>query len=254
MASKTNQIVIHGSNDSYDAITPISSRPIYECANAKITRGVTSAPASIEACLASFPEVKKIADAIGFTASNIWYGNTACPEGISGGTGPFNLLLDTNSLECQNIVKDLGTEWMGCLWGTPNATYSCICPEVKSKYEAYIKLRLNVASFWATPVETPVKRAEFLDALKYSSKITATIAGDFSLKLGQLIYIKLTAMNKTGVAETESYMTGYYYIVGLKHVITNSGTHETAVALSNIALVDSTPINPTDPESRYPYY
>jgi hypothetical protein len=247
MASKTNQIVIHGSNDSYDAITPISSRPIYECANAKITRGATSAPASIEACLASFPEVKKIADAIGFTSSNIWYGNTACPEGISGGTGPFNLLLDTNSLECQNIVKDLGTEWMGCLWGTPNATYSCICPEVKSKYEAYIKLRLNVASFWATPVETPVKRAEFLDALKYSSKITATIAGDFSLKLGQLMYVKLTAMNKSGVADTESYMTGYYYIVGLKHVITNSGTHETAVALSNIA-------PPEDPESRYPYY
>ena len=252
--SNTKQIVIYGTNDSYESLTPLNSRPAYECANAKITRGITNAPISIEACLASFPEVKKIADAIGFSAANIWYGNTACPGGVCGSTGPLNLLLDTNSLECQNIIPDLGEDWLGCLWGTPSASYSCICPEVKTKYEAYIKLRLNDAAFWNTPVETPVKRAEFLDALKYSSKITATIAGDFSLKLGQLMYVRLTAMNKYGFGDTESFMSGYYYIVGLKHVITNSGTHETAVSLSNIAAVDSTAVDTTDPDSRYPYY
>lgn len=257
MASNTRQIVIYGTNDSYESMTPVNSRGVYECANAKITRGVTSAPVSIEACLASFPEVKQIADAIGFSAAEIWYGNTGCPGGLSGISGPFNLLLDTNSLECQEIAKpvnQLGPEWLGCLWGEPSASYSCICPEVKSKYEAYIKLRLNDAAFWDTPVETPVKRAEFLDALKYSSKITATIAGDFSLKLGQLMYVKLTAINKYGFSDSDSFMTGYYYIVGLKHVITNSGTHETAISLSNIAAVDSTNPDLGGPTKRYPYY
>ena len=76
MASNTRQIVIYGTNDSYESMTPVNSRGVYECANAKITRGVTSAPVSIEACLASFPEVKQIADAIGFSAAEIWYGNT----------------------------------------------------------------------------------------------------------------------------------------------------------------------------------
>jgi hypothetical protein len=250
MSNSTKQIITYGTNSSQEAITSVTSRSSYECANAKITRGVTLAPNSIEDCLNSFPDVKKIADAIGFTTGNLNLNDSVCPEGLSGSSGPFNLLLENSSLECREVYasSDLGEEWLGCIWGTPNAPYSCVCPDVKSKYEAYIKFRLNDAAFWNTPVETPVKRAEFMDAFKYASKITATIAGDFLLKVGTLVYVRLTAVNKFGIASTESYLNGYYYITGLKHVVTNSGTHETALFLSSIAPRDQVSI-----EDGYPY-
>lgn len=256
MSNYTNQIVIYGTNDPHQALFPVNGRPFYECANTYITRGMTPAPNNIDECLKNYPEIKEIADAIGFTTGDMWEGNTACPPqmpGLSGactgtqnlagsctsGISFWNLLLPNNSTECKEMQTTFGWEWMGCLWGTPNAPYSCICPQVNAKYEAYIKLRLNDASFWATPVETPVKRAEFLDAFKYGKKVNTTISGDFKLKIGQIIYLKIDAISNFGFTETSHYLNGYYYITGLKHVITNSGTHETSLELSQIAPVIS---------------
>lgn len=245
MQNYTNQIITYGTNDPHYALYPVNGRPFYECANSFITRGMTAAPNSIQECLTNYPEIKQIADAVGFTTGDLWQGNTSCPPAMpvigddTSVTGSFNLLLDKASAECQEIQSNFGWEWMGCIWGTPTAPYSCICPQVNAKYEAYIKLRLNDASFWATPVETPVKRAEFLDAFKYATKISVTIAGDFKLKNGQVVEVRLDALNKFGYSQTPSYLNAHYYITGIKHVITNSGTHETSLALSYISAIQS---------------
>ena len=36
----------------------------------------------------------------------------------------------------------------------------------------------------------------------------------------------------------EAYLNATYYVTGIKHVITNSGTHETALSLTQIAPLD----------------
>jgi hypothetical protein len=253
MSSK--QIYTYGNNQSQSGFYPVISRDAYECANSSITRGVTSTPATIEDCLQSFPSVREIAESIGFYKGavagtsgssgssggvSLWEGPTGCPPAINRLTSslPVDIYFDTSNEECDKINSTLGGAWLGCLWGTPSAPYSCICPDVNPNYEAYIKLRLNVASFWNTPVETPVKRAEFLDAIKYGRKVDVTIAGDFTIKVGQLANLRINGISGFPYASTNSVLNTTYYVTGIKHVITNSGTHETALSLTQIAPLD----------------
>lgn len=234
----SKQIVTRGSNDVRSALYSVTSRDTYDCANGKITQGVCSAPASIDDCLNTYPQIKSIASAVGFyntalygpSGYTLWTGNAGGSFG-----GGLDLYFNTTTEETNLVAKLLGTAWIGCLWGTPNAAYSSNCPNIGPNYEAYIKLRLNNASFWNTPVQTPVQRAEFVDALQYGRKVDVTIAGDFALKLGQVINLKTDAMSGYPYQSTTSYLNGLYYITGIKHVVTNSGTHETALALSQIA-------------------
>jgi hypothetical protein len=257
MSSK--QIYTYGNSENQSGFYPVISRDAYECANSSITRGVTSTPGSIEECFEKFPSVQEIAEAVGFYKGavdgtsgspggaagtsgssggfTLWEGPTGCPPTNNRFTSsePVDIYFDTPNEECTKINSVLGTDWLGCLWGTPSAPYSCICPEVNPNYEAYIKLRLNVASFWNTPVETPVKRAEFIDALKYGSKIDVTIAGDFNLKVGSIVNLRINGISSRPYSAVTPSANGSYYITGIKHVITNSGTHESALALTQLA-------------------
>ena len=234
----SKQIVTRGSNDVRSALYSVTSRDVYDCANGQLTQGSTGSPASIEDCFAKFPQIKEIAKAVGFydttlygpSGYTLWTGN---PGGSFG--GGLDLYFNTTTDEVNLVAKLLGTAWIGCLWGTPNASYSSNCPNIGPNYEAYIKHRLNDASFWYTPVEGPVQRAEFIDALQYGRKVDVTIAGDFNLKVGQVVNIKADVLSGYPYVSTPSYLNGLYYITGIKHVVTNSGTHETALALSQIA-------------------
>jgi hypothetical protein len=251
----SNQIVIRGSNEIKNAFYSVTSRDTYDCANGAITQGNSAAPISLDSCFQQYPEILKIAKAIGFYTGisgssggngggaqtgncgssgykgyTLWTGN----PGGSFAKG-LDLYFNTTTEEVNLVAKLLGTGWIGCLWGTPNASYSSNCPNVGPYYEAYIKHRLNDASFWNTPVQTPVKRAEFVDALQYGRKVDVTIAGDFNLNLGEVINLRVNSMSGYPYSSASSYMNGYYYITGIKHVVTNSGTHETALALSQIA-------------------
>lgn len=234
----SKQIVIRGSNDVRSALYSVTSRDTYDCANGQITQGTTSSPSSIDDCFNKYPQIKTIASAIGFynptlygpSGYTLWTGNAGGSFAVG-----LDLYFNTTTEETNLIAKLLGTAWTGCLWGTPNAAYSSNCPNIGPKYEAYIKHRLNNASFWNTPVQTPVQRAEFVDALQYGRKVDVTIAGDFSLKLGEVINLNANTMSGYPYDLTTSYINGIYYITGIKHVVTNSGTHETALALSQIA-------------------
>lgn len=249
------QILTYGSNNPQTALYSITSKDSYQCANSSITRGVTNAPSTLDDCFSRFPGVQEIATAIGFYTGNtatsgssgssgstasgytLWTGASVPTVNLLNTFTPVDLLLNDPPEECNQIAasSSLGLDWLGCLWGTPDAPYSCTCPEIAPRYEAYIKHRLNVASFWNTPVETPVKRAEFVDALQYGRKVNVTVAGDFNLKVGQVMLVRLNGISGYPYSKENSVLNGLYYVMGIKHVFTNSGTHETALSLSNIA-------------------
>jgi hypothetical protein len=266
MAKKAEpkQIKTYGTNYSQEAFYPVTSKGTYECANAFLNRGATSIPESLDKCFEKFPTIKNIAKDLGFLKTTgptgasgpsgsagptgattesytLWKGATTVPETpdlISYEDG-VDSYFDDNSVECVQITDKLGGDWQGCIWGSPGADYSCACPEIRPMFEAYAKLRLNNATFWNTPKQTPVDRAEFLDALKYAKKIDVTVAGDFSLKLGQLVYLNVNAASGYPYAETDSYTNGYYYIVGIKHVATPT-SHEASLSLSQIGDLGAT--------------
>lgn len=256
MASK--QIITFNSNQSQSASYAPNSRDSYVCANSSITRGFTAIPNNLDECFNKFESVKIIAQALGFIKGicggipgscgpsgsgssgstkyiyDLWTGAGGICSSVEDNFAPVDVYLNNPPGECNKIENVLGKEWMGCLWGTPSAAYSCTCPKIGDLYYAYLKLRLNVATFWNTPKVTPVKRSEFLDAIKFGKKADVTIAGDFSLKIGQVIELKVDGVSGFPYASAASEQNGLYYILGIKHVITNSGTHETYLSLGQI--------------------
>ena len=259
MAYQTKQIKTYGTNYGQEVFYAVNAKSTYECANAYLTRGVCLAPVSLSNCFTQYSSITDIASKVGFLLpknlpdlENEYkaYGNTFFQKidveigncaymfymwtGSTGGTG--DAYFPETSAECFYIEQELGPDWLGCLWGSPSSNFSCKCPEIGDKFESYLKLRLNDATFWNTPKDTPVKRAEFLDAFKYGKKIEATIAGDFKIKLGQIIYFNANYMSGyVDDPNTTSDLTGLYYLTSIKHVITNSGTHEMSLSLSQIA-------------------
>jgi hypothetical protein len=258
MGNSKKQIKIFGSNNGKDALFSPNSKDIYICANSSITRGICAAPDSFQQCFERFESVQQIAQTLGFitgkTGGNCGgvqysYGAVNGSCGACGGDGgggeksvevdfrPLDLYLDQSSAECGEIYNDpeFGPSWLGCLWGTPSVPFSCTCPKIGPNFYKYLKLRLNVATFWNTPKNTPVKRAEFLDALKYSKKANITVPGDFSLKIGQVVLLKVDNSSGFPYNSSTSALNGIYYIIGIKHVINNSGTHETALELTTLS-------------------
>jgi hypothetical protein len=244
------QIVTFGDTEAKTAFYAPNSKYSYACANSTITRGICGAPDTFAECFNRFPSVKKIAQNLGFIKGmtngpagpcgppnyqlDLWKGATTPSIGIEQIFTPIDLYLNDPQYECEEVINNLDFSWLGCLWGTPSIPFSCTCPDIGPNFYAYVKLRLNVATFWNTPKETPIQRAEFLDGLKYGKKMNITVAGDFNLKIGQLVFLNVNAASGYPYYAGQSLLNGYYYIIGVKHVVTNSGTHETALALSQI--------------------
>jgi hypothetical protein len=230
-----------GSNNPNAALLPFNSKDGYLCANAQITRGITSAPPTLQNCFDRFPNIKNTANALGVTLGKIWTGPGTSPTGgylySIGLTHGIDVLLENSSDECIEVATSstLGKDWLGCLWGSPEAPFSCTCPDYGPKFEAYLKLRQNVASFWYTKKDTPVKRQEFMDAIQFGPKVEITVSGDFKFKVGTVVYINVTGISKNPDQQNVSAVNGKYWIVGIKHVITNSGTHESKLLLTQMA-------------------
>jgi hypothetical protein len=254
---KRGKIVTLGANVLNVPLGNFGARDEYICANAQLVQGVTSIPSSLEECFSKFPGVLAIASAIGVTGSNSLWSFPGITFGPTGLTYPIDIYLGTASNECQEINKNnkLGPDFFGCLWGVPEAPYNCSCPELGSKFEAYLKLRLNVATFWNTPKATPVKRKEFLDALKYARKLTINIAGDYTIKVGNFVEILANNISGYPYYSGASVINGIYWVLGVKNVFTNSGTHETILTLSDILPSTSVAPNttPTTPPTVPPW-
>ena len=85
--------------------------------------------------------------------------------------------------------------------------------------------------------------------MQYGRKIDVTIAGDFNLRVGQTIRLNSNGISGYPYSSKNSVLNNVYYITGIKHVVTSSGTHESALALSTIAgdytgIVQNVPIYP----------
>lgn len=212
------------------------SKDEYVCANAQITQGITGAPSSLNECLSRFPGISFIAESLGITSQDSLFSFPGNCFGQNGLTYPIDLYLIDASNECKGIAgsPDLGKDFFGCLWGVPEAPFNCSCPDVGDKFEAYLKLRLNIATFWNTPKTAPIKRREFLDSFKYARKFTIVIAGDISIRPGNIVELRLNAMSGYPYSRRESILNGGYWVLGVKHLMTNSGTHETSLTLSDI--------------------
>jgi hypothetical protein len=210
-------------------IYPPGSRSVYECANPFITRGLTTGALSYEDCLANELYGSKVQDIVdnitGFNPN--WSGPPSLidqqPSEID------SPLIGEKSPECEKIESDLGASWKGCFWAAPDSIISCECPEIGSKYLDYLKLRLNVATFWNTPKETPIKRKRFLDAITYGPKVTLVVAADLKLRPGNVIDIAVNAISGYSTSTSTSSLSKKYYVLSVKSTCTNSGVGETSV-------------------------
>jgi len=253
MKNAPKQIITYGSSESNLANNTLSSKSSYMCANADITRGATNAPITLEECYERFPNIKEIGNILGVCAANPWRG----PKGISGPSlgDYYDLLSGITSEECAEIANSnglFGPDWLGCLWGSPMTPFSCKCPDVGLFFPEYLRLRLNVATFWNTPVETPPKRQEFLDAIQYGPTVIFTIAGDFNLKMGDIVELKVDDMASYNSPYIPSILSKKYYVIGLKNTIISNGVHETEVKAVEIITGDTS--YDRGPEIEIPQY
>lgn len=235
MSNNPNQIKIIGATQVKYAVNPISSKESYQCANALITRGVTSAPTDLPTCYQKFPQIKDIAENMGVTLCHLWNGPGPGPT-----TAPviFDSLLGITSDECSRVAGlsyGLGADWLGCLWGSPMASFSCTCPTIGKKFADYLKLRLNVATFWNTPISVPPRRSEFVDVLQNSEKVNILIPGNLNVKPGDVVELKVNNMSGyPSASDISSILSQKYYVLSIKHSYTSSGIHETNLLLSYI--------------------
>jgi hypothetical protein len=237
-----NQITTLGSTKTQASQNIGSAKSAYICANAEITRGITSQPSSINECYERFPNIKKIGQSLGIT-----YDAPFFPEPIATPTDSEKLLLDLytglTASESVKIKAKLGEDWLGCLWGSPEAPFSSGCPNVGEKYEAYLKHRLNVATFWDTPISTPAQRQEFLDSLKFGPKINMSIAGDASIRPGDIVTVRVDNISGYPYDQTQSILSNKFYVLSVKNTYTNSGVHDTLLSVTRLV----TPINISGP-------
>lgn len=229
MPQSTKQIITINATKVQTMPYPGSSRSSYDCANPWITRGVTSQPSTYSECInnsAYGSKVSAVISALGGLPSPVWSG----PSAISGvPTTIDSPYLAIKSPECDSISTILGNDWKGCFWSSPDSFLSCSCPEIGDKYDEYLKLRLNVATFWNTPVDTPVHRKRFLDSISYGPKITFTIAGDFTLRPGAIVSVTADNISGYDTSSGTSVLTKKYFVLSIKNTCTNSGTQETTV-------------------------
>jgi hypothetical protein len=207
---------------------PAGSKNFYECANPFITRGITTQPTTYQDCLNNSLFGSKISAIVnqisGFSPT--WFGPQSLievPSSIDSG------LIGSASPECDQIESSLGANWKGCFWSAPDSILSCECPEVGANYLNYLKLRLNVATFWNTAAKTPIQRKRFLDSISYGPKITISVAPDLKLRPGVVIDVYADTISGYSTAWGTSSINGKYYVLSVKSTLTNSGSGETAV-------------------------
>lgn len=208
---------------------PSGSRTFYECANPFITRGLTEAASSYTDCLNNSlygSKIEEIVDKLNFTPT--WFGPPSLinpsPSSID------SVLTGVASTECDEVESALGKDWKGCFWAAPDSIISCECPEIGSKYLDYLKLRLNVATFWNTPKQAPILRKKFLDSVSYGPKITIVVAADLKVRPGHVINISVNSISGYSTdTSVSSLSTKNYYVISVKSQCTNSGVGETTI-------------------------
>ena len=115
-----NQLTTLGSTEVQLTKAVGSAKNGYLCANADITRGITHQASSIKECYERFPNIKEIGESLGITCDYAIF-----PDEVGTITDEERKLLDLytglDNTEAKNVKEILGEDWLGCLWGSPEA-------------------------------------------------------------------------------------------------------------------------------------
>lgn len=142
-----------------------------------------------------------------------------------------------NSKECTKIEEVLGPEWLGCDWQDPNGFLSCNCPEVGERFAEYLAYNNTVASFWTTPAYVPLYSVG-QRALLTSQKISVSVAGDLSIRPGQVINLEIDSeipeSNLSGIERTNKIteikknakFSGKWLVQSINHKIAGLKLHK----------------------------
>lgn len=144
------------------------------------------------------------------------------------GKEPSNLeikLLESQIVECELIKAhpQLGESYLGCVWDDPDSPYNCICPKINKNFPEYMKYSRTTATFWDTPLETPLYRNAQM-ALMNSNKIQIRLPGDLSLVTGSVVEINASASKPQR-------FSGRWLVTTIKHEF-NPNYHMMDVVLS----------------------
>ena len=107
---------------------------------------------------------------------------------------------------------------MGCLFSNPTAPNSCNCPEQGPEYLNYLEHSRTYATFWDTPIETPLRREAQMIQLGYQ-KANGVLPGDFSLKPGEVITVDIDPGE--GSVYPDKRQAGRWMVTGASHLITS---------------------------------
>ena len=194
--SHTKGLIPRGVTNPYEACPAQDKIPSYVAGGTHATEG-TDPTGSVYAA--------------GSTYAANPYGNTAEAE-------PSYLELYTaykEMNECALIEKELGKDYLGCVWNEPKHPCSCNCPEQGGSFHKYLAYTRTFATFWETPFYAPLYRNAQIGQLKSNTIIaTVTAHNTVKLKLGMQIYIDST--NELSKRENRR-MGGVWLITGIRY-------------------------------------
>jgi hypothetical protein len=199
----------------------------YICANPD---AVDNQPRDIEDCIAKFPRLSTY--------------KPIPPE-------PINSVIEqlfSSASECSGISNILGTTYFGCEWSHPTSSISCDCPYVSLPFFTYMAHKRLTASFYNTPLKTPMLRAAFETLLK-ARKISITVRGNFSFDIGQIIEIEDNKpVTKENESISQSGFSGKWLILNVKHVFNRDYHYECELdcASYNLITAELNLLNPGD--------
>ena len=193
----------------------------YQCMNPNGFPGTDGCSAGNPLCNCPCQELRPDVLAQGLTGAS----------GLSGPLGkePSSLelqLLEKQIHEC-DLIKNhpgLGKDWLGCVWDDPNSTYNCTCPCIGPKFAKYMEYNRTNATFWETPLDAPLYRTAQM-ALLNSNKVIIDVAGDMSVRVGDVI--KLDVSLSAGYGRFH----GYWLVSTIKHLF-NKDVHIMRLTLS----------------------
>ena len=102
----------------------------------------------------------------------------------------------------------------------PDYIEKCNFPHHGERYPEYLEyVRSIEATFWDTPLETPLLRRAQLGLLK-AQTIQIDVPSNAQLRLGNIVELVLAASTATNVGELEEHpMSGKWLVTAIKHVL-----------------------------------
>lgn len=115
---------------------------------------------------------------------------------------------------CDKIKEVLGEKYLGCEWNRSDAQDSCDCPNIGEKYHEWLEYTRTYATFWNTPVKTPLLRNAQM-SLMTAQMIIVSVLGDLAIRPGAIVEIN----SKTLPEGKDKKYSGKWIVSTIAHAI-----------------------------------